>query len=464
MTNTVNAVIEYTASPRHLIQLLSVSYSRLRVVIATSLYFAAFAWIYVSYVGDTFASLGFGFPTDWPTYDMALVALMSIIPSFWIPLSFHRPSAVFIYIQYFLVYIPALWMIRHSILPLLDAGDQAILSVVLFISMLVFVWAHRRIPLLRFKPARLRENQLWVVIYAVTAALLLIVVVQLGGNFHLIGLADIYVQRAGASDLIEASGNNFTGYAFHWLDGLLLPLIFAQALRKSNYFAVASVVVCYLFLFGIWGAKTALFSPLILVVVSFWSARGASRMPLPMISGLIAVLIVPALLPFDSGLGGLIKFSWTSIVDMRTFSIPGLAIPQYFGFFSTHPLTLGSHITGLNWVIPYPYDYDIPRSVGYYYYGDLVTANANFWAQDGLASFGVAGVIGMTFVVAVVLWLFDSVTRGLEIRFVMTAVVGILLSFSNVSLFTTLITGGLGPFLLVCLLMPREDSARIRHP
>jgi hypothetical protein len=221
---------------------------------------------------------------------------------------------------------------------------------------------------------------------------------------------------------------------------------------------ILAVVICYVFLFGIWGSKISLFGPLILIAASMWASSGTSRMPLLMIAGLTVALIVPALLPFESGVGNLIKLGWIALVDMRTFSIPGLAIIQYYDFFSTHAWTFGSQITGLSWVVYYPYDYNIPQTLGYYYYGTLVTANANFWAQDGLASFGVIG-LGLTSIVAAsVFWILDSATRGLSMRFLIPALVGIFVSFANVSLFTTLITGGLGLFILACIFMPRAGQ------
>jgi hypothetical protein len=186
-------------------------------------------------------------------------------------------------------------------------------------------------------------------------------------------------------------------------------------------------------------------------------------MPLLMIGAFILAMLVPVLLPFDDGLGALIKLWWVAIVDMRTFSIPGLSIPQYFDFFSSHPLTFGSHVTGINWFINYPYDIDIPRTIGYYYYGQQeLTANATFWSQDGLAAFGTMGIVVVTFFAAFILWLLDSATQGLKIQFVLTALVGTILAFTNTSLFTTLLTGGLGLFLLACVLMPRDESLRER--
>jgi hypothetical protein len=444
------------------VRILSVSYARLRIVALTIAYFGAFAWMYIAYVSD-YSDLGFGYQTDWPLYDIVTVTLLAIAPSLWIPTTINRPSAVFIYFQYFLIYIPALWMTKHSVLPILGTADQALISMTLAISMLILVWLPYRVPLMQLNSIRLREHLIWGAIYGFGALLLVVLVMQLGGNFHLVGLADIYSLRQDATDLIEASGSAFAKYAFYWLNGLVLPLIFARAVSRSRYLEMLGVAGCYVFLFGIWGAKTSLFSPILLLATSIWASQRPSRMPVLMIGGFILALLVPVLLPFEDGLGALVRLWWIAIVDMRTFSIPGLSIPQYFDFFSSHPLTYGSHVTGLNWLINYPYDLDIPRTIGYYYYGHQeLTANATFWSQDGLAAFGTVGIVIVTFFAAFVLWLLDSVTQGLQIRFVVTGLVGTILAFTNTSLFTTLVTGGLGLFLLACALMPRSESLRAR--
>jgi hypothetical protein len=426
-------------------------------VVFASIYFAAYGWTYVAYLIEPFEELGFADPAG-SEVDVLIVACLAIAPSLWLPTTFDRLSAVFIYFQYFLIYVPAIWMTRHSILPLLNPVDQTTLCVALPASLGILLWSHSRLPLLRFPEIRIEGRLIWMFIYVVSGILLLVLIRGLGGNFRLVGLNEIYSLRESATDLIKASGSGLLRYAFPWLNGLLLPMIYARAAQKSNYLMILAVVSCYCFLFGIWGSKTSLVDPLILVAASLWASSGTSRMPLWLIAGLTFALIVPALLPFESGIGNLIRFGWISVVNMRTFSIPGIAIVQYYDFFSTHAWTLGSQITGLSWVVHYPYDYDIPQTLGYYYYGTLVTANANFWAQDGLASFGLIGLGLTSIVAAAVLWILDSATRGMSVKFLIPALMGILLAFANVSLFTTLLTGGLGFFILACIFMPRDDS------
>jgi hypothetical protein len=446
------------ARPRSGERFTSISRARIKIIVFASLYFVAYAWVYVIYVSDLFGDLGFGYTAAWSEADVSVIACLAIAPSLWLPVTFDRPSAVFIYFQYFFIYVPAIWMTRHSILPVLSTVDQTILCVALPLSFGILLWSHHRLPLLKIPNVRIQGRLIWMFIYAISGLLLIALIGGLGGNFRLVGLNEIYSLRDSAADLIEASGSNLLKYAFPWVNGLLLPMIYARAVQKSNYLMILAVVICYGFLFGIWGSKTSLFGPLMLIAASMWASSGTSRMPLLMIAGLIVAQIVPALLPFESGVGNLIKLAWLSIVNMRTFSIPGLAIVQYYDFFLIHPWTLGSQITGLNWIVHYPYDYNIPQTLGYYYYGTLVTANANFWAQDGLAGFGVIGLGFTSIIAALVFWILDSVTRGMSMKFLIPALVGIIVSFANVSLFTTLITGGLGFFILACVFMPRADS------
>lgn len=431
------------------------SQARVKIVALSAVYFGAFAWVYIAYLPATFGELGFGYNENWPLYDIVTVAFLALLPAFWIPTRFERVSALLIYIQYFLIYIPAIWMTRHSVLPILGTADQALLSITLLGCMAILLWMHHRVPLLTLTPLRLREAVFWNSIFALSAFLLLTLAVELGGNFRLVTLDKIYSLRDSASDLLESSGNVVARYAFLWLNAFLLPFIWARGFARSNWLLLLGVFASYVFLYGIWGSKASLFSPVILIGASLWASRPAQQKPRLMIEAFVFALTVPLFLPFNEGIGYLIKIAWLSIVDMRTFAIPGSLLIQYFDFFRSHPLTYGSHIAGLNWFIHYPYDYDVPRTIGYYFNGDLVTANASYWAQDGLASFGPIGMLLVTFFVSVVLWLLDSATKGLQTKFVLTATTGIVLIFANGSIFTTLISGGLMPFMAACILMPR---------
>ena len=306
----------------------SISRARIRILVFAALYLAAFGWTYVVYVNDNFSDLGFGYPVDWSDADLLVVTCLALLPSMWLPKTFDRPSAVFIYIQYLLIYVPAVWMTRYSILPLLNPGDRTLLCGALLGSFGILLWSHHRLPLINFPQFRVNGQLMWMVIYAIAGILLLILIVGLGGNFRLVGLSEIYSLRDSATDLIKESGSGLLRYAFPWLNGLMLPMIYSRAMQKSNYVVILPIVVCYGFLFGIWGSKTSLTDPIILLAASRWASSGSARMPLLMIAGLTFALMLPALLPFEDGIGHRSKSGWIAVVNMRTYSSPGVATPN----------------------------------------------------------------------------------------------------------------------------------------
>ena len=153
------------------------------------------------------------------------------------------------------------------------------------------------------------------------------------------------------------------------------------------------------------------------------------------------------------------RVQFLALVHFRTFSIPSLLIVQYYEFFKSHPFTYLAHVTGVNRVIAYPYSVDIPRVLGFHYYGDPnLGANASFWAGDGLASFGLPGILILSVFCAVVFWIFDSCAREQDPRLAALAATVIGVSLANVSLFTTLLSGGFLFLMAALLLLPPAEA------
>jgi hypothetical protein len=119
-----------------------------------------------------------------------------------------------------------------------------------------------------------------------------------------------------------------------------------------------------------------------------------------------------------------------------------LILGQYYNFFYDHPFTLWSHITGISSFITNPYTMDVPRTLGAYFYVTGVGVNGGMWASDGIAALGLPGVIVISMIAAVLMWLFDSVAARHDVRFVTLALGFIGISFTNISIATTLVSGG----------------------
>jgi hypothetical protein len=375
------------------------------------------------------------------------------VPALWLPAKMERPSQMFLLVQYLIVYVPALFLAYHSSLPQLAPTQRTELCLTLFAGMSI-MQVVQRFPLLHIPRLPLGAGVYYsiVVLWLILSTWYLFNL--LGSNFRLVGITDIYGVRGDAVALLEASGSSFGGYVFHWLDGAVLPLLFAIALHRRNLWGIAAVVGTFVFLYGVWASKISLVAPFYLLGLYWLMGRRAERIPSEFTLMCAVVLALPLLLFADNPIVDMLRTVWVLVVNLRSFAVPGLLVVQYVQFFSDHPLTYGSHVTGLNAFITYPYDYDIPRTVGFYYYGTLVTSNVNYWAQDGIAGFGLAGIPLISALAAGTFWVVDSLTRSLQLRFVMVGLGLVVMMITNVSLFTTLVTGGLLLMLLAYLFAP----------
>lgn len=413
---------------------------------------------YVLRVVPIFEYFGLGYNASWTWPDVVFVVGLAILPALWLPARLERPSQLFVLAQYLIVYVPGLILAYHSVLPELRSAQRVALCVTMFLGMTIMQAAQRFWPLLRITRIPLRPGVYYGVLGVCLVLGMLYLVQLLGAHFRFAGLSDVYDVREDASRSIESSGSRFGGYVFTWLDGFILPLLYAIALKRKHLWLGLVVVGAYALLYGLWASKISLLAPIYLLALYALVRLRKEYAPAVFVLGCATACAVPLFIADDGPVSTLIRDAWITVINVRVFCVPGLLIAQYLQFFSEHALTFGSHITGLNAFIPYPYDYDVPRTVGYYYYGVLVTSNVNYWAQDGLAAFGLPGIPLISLVASVTYWILDSVTRTIPMQFVLVALGTVLFTISDNSLFTTLVTGGLLFFLVAFFLAPLELS------
>jgi len=115
----------------------------------------------------------------------------------------------------------------------------------------------------------------------------------------------------------------------------------------------------------------------------------------------------------------------------------------YIEFFTSNPQTYYSHVTDISLLIEYPYDLPVGRVVGAYQYGTPdINANSGIWATDGVASAGLFGVLLIGVALGAFLGFTNRITNTIRHDFVSVALVPLVLLMTNVSMFTTLASGG----------------------
>lgn len=418
--------------------------ARLLNVLAVAVLFVVFMVTYRTLVASQYEYYGMG----WRDPSLGLVVTtfaMNLSLAFLANPVYRRPSQLFLVAQFLIVFLPASIVCLNVLQPELSEAETFPMIVVMYAGMLFQTLfsegkAHAG---QRGTVGWIRQRSLVIGLLAFTALTLAFTGYLLGDIFTLTDLESMYEQR---DVLDDRAAPAFLRYAISWLVAFILPALFVFAARASGRRRVAFLatwLLGYFVLFGITATKTTLFAPLIIGAI-YWALKKRRASFLCAFAYGIALLLA---LPLAMAAVESLQLSTTlyvSIVNFRTFSVPQTLYVQYLDFFHSHPLTLGSHISVISWFVGYPFDSPVYLLVGDYFYpGSNMTANSGMWGQDGIAGFGLVGIFLVSILLTGVMRLLDFAAAGHDTRLVSTALAMLALFISNISLFTTLISGGL---------------------
>lgn len=282
--------------------------------------------------------------------------------------------------------------------------------------------------------------------------------------FHFASINDVYSVRTPAKHILEA--NPAIAYVSQLLAIVLNPLLMGFGLvhRRRSLFLLG--VMGELLLYSTAAVKLQMAAP-IAVIIFFYTLKKDRGGWVPMMAILFAGMFF-VLTTVAIGLQPGPLFNIASLLLVRTFTIPGSEMGEYQHFFSNMPHTYLGNVTGINHILPNPYQLSIGEEVSSYYgvtgkYG-LTNANASFFAMDGIGGFGLGGILVMGLLCALVFWFLDSCAREYELKFSVPVLAMVIMSLTNVSLFTTLLGNGLIVWMLLFIVMPRELRIRANEP
>jgi hypothetical protein len=296
------------------------------------------------------------------------------------------------------------------------------------------------------------------VVLTVTTILTVYTFIVYRGNLHFSDFGEAVYEQRFAN--VELGADLATRYLLSWLSTVLIPLCFAHGLvaRRSAYLIAGTTASVLLYM----GAANKITILLPVVFVGFYVLlRTRIQQFFPLMAGGLAATIggLMAL----SKLPSTILFFATTLLLSRTIGNGGTLAVRYQEFFSSHPQTGYAHINGLKLLLPpNPYGDLIPGQViGEFYYSANTTANASFWATDGLAAMGLLGVVLASMACAVVFGAMNTITRRHNPLFVVMCFLPFMVILLNQSMFSSLLTGG-GILLLSFFLMNSRSSIHVQ--
>ncbi|HKW61704.1 MAG TPA: hypothetical protein VJN89_04095 [Candidatus Acidoferrum sp.] len=437
---------------------------RVLVVLGILGYVAFFQWMYVIYLYPFWGYFGFDYNPPGRGY-IALAWCLSVIPSLWMPVDLNRPSQLAYWVLYVTVTIPSMFVPLYAGL---NSPYEIIYLLLALFAGLAIAGSSYLFPLFRIHPPRIPPRLFWLVVGCLTAGLSLWMAVVFRHHLRIVSFQDAYDVRTAASDVAEGSQVN---YAFTLLTAAIYPFLMGLGLYRKRRWLFFAGVLGQVLVYSIEGTKGSVSSILFIVAFYFLLRAGRTWFAPKLAWSALLLLAVLCFSLFVAGYDpGPLLSTLLFVLLMRTLSINGLLTAQYYKFFQHNPLTYFSHIKGVNWILAYPYKYTVGQEIGLAYVGSIdLDATAHFWATDGIGGLGLPGVLLMSVFCAVVFWILDSASQRHDPRLVALVSAYGAFNLANISLFTSLCSGGLALLILLLYLMPSQSaqgsaSRRVANP
>lgn len=439
-----------------MISISKINYFRFLIIILISLYTVVLIWNYIVWLAPTWGYMGIDYsPVEFHYFLTCII--ISILPSFWIPLSISRPTMVTYWILYLLTYIPMI--VGVSLSPKFSF-IQILLFQLSCLGSFSLTGAGYYFKLIKIKEKYIPKVNFWFVFYSAMILMLLYVVYIFKGNFKLVSPFDenLYDLRFLGRDV--SNGNKLVGYFTQWLSGAFLPFLLAIGIVYNKKVLILISSIGQIILYST-AANKAFVLSIIYMLGIYYITKKTNKFGVFITFFLIGIIIFLTFtqLYFEDDLK-LIFFPVASIILMRTLSISTINAINYYDFFLNNPFTYYSHINIIGTFINYPYgDLALGQVIGTQLGGSTDSNwNANFYITDGFVAMGYFGFIIIGIISGLIFYLIDSLLKFQNIILSVLLITTSSVSLMNVSIFTTLLSGGLLYLVLFLVLFKNKSS------
>jgi len=378
---------------------------------------------------------------------LTVAVALAWLPALAMPLKLERPYHLAVWLIYLLTYVPS------QILPHFVLGDGwSILPLNLAIAGgMAILLAGERISPIRIPRPELSEGWYVLLLAAGAAVLLGISVAAFGIRAEVPSITDVTGVRDDYRDEVGAS-SPMVAYAVAWAGRVVLPVAIAIGIWWGRWWLVGAALVGELYIYSVTGFRSLILSVGLVVgiilLVRLIRAHWGALLPIIAAAG-IMVASIPALIGMRLPL---------SLFVRRLLDVPGQLTGYYFDYFSTQQPYLLSHSV-LGWLFEQPQVAEPPRAIGLEYFHDpRVNANGNLWA-DGMANFGLPGILLISVIAVGVLVAMDAASRGRPLGLAAAILGATLISLTNSGLLTSLGTHGIALAIVLVALLPGAGSA-----
>ena len=417
------------------------------------LYCACFQWAYVKWISPAWGYMGLTYSPPDPSL-LAIASAQAALLCLLSPLQLRRTSQLAYWILYFTVYIPG--MLTPLFTQLVTGDKLLFLSLSLTGGMLLIALSYR-VKLISIGSLSITRELFWkifILVYVISTVSLLIV---FRNTLHFASLEEVYDVRFASGAV--GKENPVISYVGTLLCNVMNPFLIAYGLTARRRTLIVIGILGQIIFYATGASKAALLSPLF-IMGTYFALRKDRGGLVPVFGLLCCAAFILLTLAVGTRTTGLF-FALASVILVRSFAIPGVEMGQYQFFFERFPHTYFGHVHGVSALIPNPYSMALGQEVGYFFggaadNGRIDNANVAFFAMDGIAGFGLPGILVMGILCALMFWVLDSVSRKYSVTFSASVLTSCVIDLSNNSLFSSFLGGGIMLFMLLFLIMPRD--------
>lgn len=404
-----------------------------RILLALT-YAILYEYIYLNFTFRTFEYMGVEH-TPFNTDVYIIYILFAVFPIIWFK-GVRTISSCLSIMGYIFMYIPIIESVFATYY--LSFTTRIEYAVVLVVCMSLFFYSDQMFLFKKEFSKKSKTVNISIIRYIVITLCLILFITNIGN----LRFVNVFTQRELMYDLRSELAENSMfgmGYIIKWLSNAFLPLLLIYYLKKKNWIRYWQIIGFYILVFMLTMQKSTFFLPFLLTSF-YWLVEKYPRA----ISNYLFTIIVISLLSISILLLILsetrpIYFSIAAVLFYRTMCVSGHLFSMYVHFFDSNPHTYYTHIGIIDKITnAYPYDDVLGKVVAN---GDM-NANASFLLTDGIAAAGIGGIICISIVFIVFKGLLNSIQLKYDKNICIVIFLPCMISFLNVSLFTSMITGG----------------------
>lgn len=413
-------------------------------------YCVMLAYSYVRYIQPNYEYMGFLLNSRPAYIEFFVFIFFASLISIFLPGQIRKPSDVFVYFSYFIVYLPS---VSVSYFSLLSPGEPYVWLLLTFTLCILVALLGVRLSIKLPELVDMRERRFWVAIGVLVAVLCIPVFYYYKINLNIVSqlqeissLYDIREEYRATNASIPAVAQ----YAFAWLIKVVAPLVLILGLCRKNLTLVASSVFLIFILFTVSGHKSIFLS--LFLILGFWGAFSTDK-------GVTAYRAAFAF-AFVCLFGLLLSYFnfhvVTEILVRRMMVVPGLLSGYYFEYYNSGNYTFLGHSI-LASVAGYGEQPSPPFLIGAHYFGRAtMSANVNYIAS-AYADFGVLGGLFFTALAVFLFRVFDvAAARKESQKILCLAVLMPTWAMVDSALLTVMLTHGLLLLLAILCFFPKR--------